>query len=170
MSNWRAEYYAALGVRDEREKANTSLYNAYTRLADRTGNLESNLITPATPSTPTPPPTTPSRQPSRRDIPPAQLPNIADTLTTARHDLAEAQRSRTELLARLKKTTEELESAKRKASLDNKKVLDLSVERTQLQQRLKDRDEELRGKAKLLDVRMPLYSSCAFLPFFHGRF
>lgn len=27
-ANWREEYFAALGVRDEREKANVALYDA----------------------------------------------------------------------------------------------------------------------------------------------
>lgn len=30
MGNWRDAYYAALGVRDEREQANKSLYDACT--------------------------------------------------------------------------------------------------------------------------------------------
>lgn len=28
MAHWREEYFAALGVRDEREKANIALYDA----------------------------------------------------------------------------------------------------------------------------------------------
>jgi hypothetical protein len=34
----------------------------------------------------------------------------------------------------------------------------ISAERTHLQLKLKDRDEELRGKAKLLDVRVSFLS------------
>ncbi|WEW60990.1 autophagy protein 16, interacts with Atg12p-Atg5p [Emydomyces testavorans] len=156
MSTWREEYYAALGVRDQREKANTSLYNAYTRLADRTSKLEAQPSVPTGPATPnpqhSPAPAASAKRASKRDtLPTQQPPNLADTLATARNELAEAQRSRTELVAQLKKTTEELEAAKKKATADNRRILDLSVERTQLQQRLKDRDEELRGKAKLLD-------------------
>ncbi|KAI1935140.1 autophagy protein 16, interacts with Atg12p-Atg5p [Ophidiomyces ophidiicola] len=137
MANWREEYYAALGVRDECEKSNKPLYDAYTRLADRTSNLEIrpptvSAISPKNPS---------SKRPSA----------AADTLSATRKDLAEAQRSRTELSSRLKKAADELETAKKKATVDTKKIIDISVERTQLQQRLRDRDEELRGKAKLLD-------------------
>ncbi|KMU78832.1 autophagy protein 16 [Coccidioides immitis RMSCC 3703] len=154
MSNWREEYYTALGVRDEGEKANESLYDAYTRLADRTSKLETSNSLPPTPTIPNPPQSPSTATPKklgRRDTPPIQPPSVPDALAAARKDLAEAQRSRTELLVRLKRTTEDLENAKKKATVDNKKILDLSVERTQLQQRLRDRDEELRGKAKLLD-------------------
>lgn len=41
---------------------------------------------------------------------------------------------------------------KKRAAVENQKFADLAVERTQLQVRIRDRDEELRGKAKLLDV------------------
>ncbi|KAI1915076.1 autophagy protein 16, interacts with Atg12p-Atg5p [Ophidiomyces ophidiicola] len=143
MANWREEYYAALGVRDECEKSNKPLYDAYTRLADRTSNLE---IRPSTVSA-----ISPKKPSSKRDPLPISPSAAADTLSAARKDLAEAQRSRTELSSRLKKATDELETAKKKATVDTKKIIDISVERTQLQQRLRDRDEELRGKAKLLD-------------------
>jgi len=45
----------------------------------------------------------------------------------------------------------EFDKLKKKANLDGKRMADLLAERTHLQLRLKDRDEELRGKAKLLD-------------------
>jgi hypothetical protein len=41
---------------------------------------------------------------------------------------------------------------KAKNKLDGKLIEDLSKERAFLSQKLKDRDEELRGKTKLLDV------------------
>ena len=41
---------------------------------------------------------------------------------------------------------------KAKSKSDAKLIEDLSRERAFLSQKLKDRDEELRGKAKLLDV------------------
>jgi hypothetical protein len=78
----------------------------------------------------------------------------------------------------------ELDKLKKRSNLDGKRVADLLAERTHLQLRLKDRDEELRGKAKLLDVsncinpllvpplpRSILYGSkgptSTFVPFFH---
>ncbi len=41
---------------------------------------------------------------------------------------------------------------KAKGKLEGKLIEDLSRERAFLSQKLKDRDEELRGKTKLLDV------------------
>lgn len=73
-------------------------------------------------------------------------------LSKTRDDLIEAQKSRGELVTKHNKTTEELEKLKKKAGLEARKLADVAVERTQLQSRLKDRDEELKGKAKLLDV------------------
>ena len=49
--------------------------------------------------------------------------------------------------------TDELEKLKAKSRMDNKRINELSTERTTLMTRLRDRDEELRGKAKLLEVR-----------------
>lgn len=88
---------------------------------------------------------------------PAQLQNHLDLLIETRQDLAEAQKSRTELAERLDRTTEQLERLKKRAAVENQRTADLAVERTQLQVRVRDRDEELRGKAKLLDVRHHIF-------------
>jgi septal ring factor EnvC (AmiA/AmiB activator) len=73
-------------------------------------------------------------------------------LATARADLAAAQRSRAETQDRLTRTNAELDKLKAKTKQDTRKIASLEGERTHLTLRLKDRDEELRGKAKLLDV------------------
>lgn len=73
-------------------------------------------------------------------------------LLVARADLAAAQRSRSELQEQLSRTTTELEKLKAKTQQDSRRIASLEGERTHLILRLKDRDEELRGKAKLLDV------------------
>ncbi|KAL2011554.1 hypothetical protein VTN00DRAFT_4272 [Thermoascus crustaceus] len=162
MAHWREEYFAALGVRDEREKANVALYDAYTRLADRTGRLalaatntpHLSVTSPEQSQQPPPPAGTaspkkkvpsPSRQQPQQELP------TADALAAARADLATAQRSRAELEDRLSRTTAELEKLKKKSTQDGRRVAALESERTHLQMRLKDRDEELRGKAKLLN-------------------
>jgi chromosome segregation ATPase len=51
----------------------------------------------------------------------------------------------------LSRTTTDLEKLKKKSIQDGRRIAALEGERTHLQLRLKDRDEELRGKAKLLD-------------------
>lgn len=93
-----------------------------------------------------------SPSPSR---PQQELPT-ADALAAARADLSAAQRSRAELEDRLARTTAELEKLKKKSTQDARRIAVLESERAHLQTRLRDRDEELRGKAKLLDVCRPL--------------
>jgi chromosome segregation ATPase len=66
--------------------------------------------------------------------------------------LAEALRSNGQLQARAKAAEAELGKLKTKIKSDGKLIEDLSKERAFLSQKLKDRDEELRGKKKLLGV------------------
>ena len=61
-------------------------------------------------------------------------------------------RSHGQLQARTKVAEAELVKLRAKSKLDGKLIEDLSKERAFLNQKLKDRDEELRGKTKLLDV------------------
>jgi hypothetical protein len=67
-------------------------------------------------------------------------------------DLAEALRSKGHLQSRLKVAEEELDKLRIKSKADTKLIKDLYAERAVLQTKVKDRDEELRGKAKLLEV------------------
>jgi hypothetical protein len=69
-----------------------------------------------------------------------------------RSDLAEALRSKGQLQSRLKAAEAELERVKTKNKSDTRLIKDLSGERVVLITKVRDRDEELRGKAKLLDV------------------
>lgn len=48
--------------------------------------------------------------------------------------------------------TEELNKLKIQSSLDSKRVAELTREKAMLTTGMRDRDEELRGKAKLLEV------------------
>ncbi|KAJ9210115.1 hypothetical protein DTO166G4_8305 [Paecilomyces variotii] len=155
MANWREEYLAALGIRDQREKANTALYDAYTRLADRTARTTATTThQEQQQEQPPPPPSTsyssvspkvPSRKPSEHG------PSTPDALAAARADLSAAQRSRAELQEQLSRTSAELDKLKKKSVQDSRRITTLEGERTHLTLRLKDRDAELRGKAKLLD-------------------
>ncbi|OJJ81364.1 ATG16 family protein [Aspergillus glaucus CBS 516.65] len=146
MAHWREEYSAALTARDRREKANVGLYNAYTQLADRTAKAV---------------PTSADAQQHTRATSPAGKPaghlpghpdsSLQDALAATRTDLTEAQRSRAELQDRLARISADLEKLRKRSAQDGKRINALEGERTYLQLRLKDRDEELRGKAKLLD-------------------
>lgn len=69
-----------------------------------------------------------------------------------RQDLSEAQRSRGLTEAKLQSVTEELQKLRIQSSLDSKRIGELSKEKVMLTTGMRDRDEELRGKAKLLEV------------------
>ncbi|KAL4919718.1 autophagy-related protein 16 [Aspergillus aurantiobrunneus] len=148
MAYWRDEYAAALAARDRLEKANVTIYNAYTKLADRTVSTAESLDTQgaAQRSTPLTPVADPGNQPS-----PASGPSPQDVLSATRADLSEAQRSRSELQERLARITADLERLRKRSNHDSKRINTMEGEISHLQLRLKDRDEELRGKAKLLD-------------------
>ncbi|KAF7590888.1 hypothetical protein BBP40_002249 [Aspergillus hancockii] len=153
MAHWREEYSAALAARDRREKANITLVNAYTQLADRTGRIAT-AVDSAQSSTPseshqdTPQPL--AADPKKQHLATSGS-SLQDVLAATRLDLSEAQRSRSELQDRLARTTTELEKLRKRSSQDSRRIGALEKEAAQLQLRLKDRDEELRGKAKLLD-------------------
>ncbi|KAL2800417.1 autophagy-related protein 16 [Aspergillus keveii] len=147
MAHWREEYAAALAARDRREKANAAVYDAYTKLADRTAATTApdnkNPSQNSTPSTPT--------TDSKKQLILTPGPSPQDLLTSTRADLAEAQRSRTELQERLARATTDLERLRKRSNYDGRKITSMEGEITHLQLRLKDREEELRGKAKLLE-------------------
>lgn len=75
-------------------------------------------------------------------------------MAKVRQDLGEAQRSRGLMESRLQSVTDELQKLKIQSSLDNKRIGELSKEKAILTTGMRDRDEELRGKAKLLEVRV----------------
>ena len=75
-----------------------------------------------------------------------------DLLSGTRAELSEAQRSRSELQDRLTRTIGELEKLQKSSTQNARRIGALQNEVTHLQMRLKDRDEELKGKAKLLEV------------------
>ncbi|KAI9698725.1 MAG: hypothetical protein M1836_003835 [Candelina mexicana] len=123
------------------------------KLADRAASLETVSILPE------PSPEAPSKSPEPNNK--ARSNRVAedrvkkavsaDALNRIRQDLIEAQRSKAELQARLKTTTEEAAMLKSRFEIDNRRLNELATERTSLAMRIRDRDEELRGKAKLLE-------------------
>ncbi|KAI4253880.1 MAG: hypothetical protein LQ352_003435 [Teloschistes flavicans] len=168
MANWRQDYMSALEARDRREKSQKTLCDACgvstevlinkltdlvidTKLADRTPGAN-------------------ARSHSRNTTPSGADPNIAkvsdvadrnaslqrmpdtETLAEMRQDLIEAQRSRGALQARIDHASAGLQQIKLQSAVDRKRLDELTQERTTLTQRLKDRDEELKGKAKLLEA------------------
>lgn len=76
-----------------------------------------------------------------------ESPNLAQL----RQDLAKAQQERGELQSRLESVTRELETLKSKGRADSKRIAQLNASVSQLTVKLRDREEELRGKAKLIE-------------------
>ena len=74
-----------------------------------------------------------------------------DSVPKIRQDLAEAQRSRGLLETKFQSTTEELWKLKIQSSLDSKRISEILRERDSLARSVRDRDEEIKGKAKLLE-------------------
>ena len=78
-------------------------------------------------------------------------PPPTESLSQIRQDLARAQQDRGELQTRLDIVIKELETVKTKSKIDTKRISQLSAGITQMTVRLRDREEELRGKAKLVE-------------------
>ncbi|KFY46777.1 hypothetical protein V494_00333 [Pseudogymnoascus sp. VKM F-4513 (FW-928)] len=138
MMSWRQEYLENLRQQDELEKANYDLIDAYSRLADQTAALEAKVSA----NSPSTIPTSPAN-----DV--TGLSN-QDEAAQVKSDLAEALRAKGQLQRRLKVTEETIEGLKTRAKADSTLIRDISAERAQLILKVKDRDEELRGKAQLL--------------------
>ncbi|KAI9683145.1 MAG: hypothetical protein M1829_005936 [Trizodia sp. TS-e1964] len=142
-SSWTTEYLSALADRDAREQANTEIFQSYTRLADRTA--------PPPNDTPHLPSNNPTAAEPVQEKERGSAAGLAETLSRLRLDLADAQRSKTELEKRYTTAADELAKVQARSKIESKRLLDLSVERTNLATRVRDKEEELRGKAKLLE-------------------
>lgn len=75
-----------------------------------------------------------------------------ETLARARQDLSEAQRGKGVMQSRLNALSEELQKLKLQTQFDGKRIKELAAEKMLLVTRMRDQDEELKGKAKLLEV------------------
>ena len=78
--------------------------------------------------------------------------SAGETLAKARQDLSEAQRSKSVMQSRLDSISDELQTLKLQSQRDIKRIRELTTEKATLSIRMKDQDEELKGKAKLLEV------------------
>ena len=130
--------------------------NSDTKLADRTASLQSALGSPPAKEDPTSPPKPKDRKVGleQATTPRSTTP---DAIAKARQDLSEAQRSRGLMETKLQSVTEELKKLKIQSSLDRKRISELTKEKAILTTGLRDRDEELKGKTKLLEVGYSRY-------------
>lgn len=121
---------------------------ADTRLADRTAELSQKRSTQGAPESTAEqlaPPLAGKRGSKLTSPPPSEA------LSQIRQDLMRAQHDRGELQTRLEIVTKELETLKAKSKIDTQRISQLSAGVTQMTVRLRDREEELRGKAKLVE-------------------
>lgn len=75
-----------------------------------------------------------------------------DVLAKVREDLGEAQRSKGVMQAQLQNLNEEVVELRAQSQVDKKRISELGVDKTNLVKRMRDLDEELKGKTKLLEV------------------
>lgn len=125
-----------------------------TQLADRTAqtaNAGKNVVASGTAGLQSSGAHSPALDPRKHPSTPPE-PSPQEILAVTRTELSEAQRSRSELQDRLTRTNIELEKLRKKGTQDTRRIGALENEVTRLQMRLKDRDEELKAKAKLLEV------------------
>jgi chromosome segregation ATPase len=120
---------------------------ADTRLADRTAELSQKPSPEALPENDAErTPAVAGKRASKLTSPPP-----TESLSQIRQDLMKAQQDRAELQTRLDIVTKELETLKTKSKTDAKRITQLSAGVTQMTVRLRDREEELRGKSKLVE-------------------
>ncbi|KAL8852373.1 MAG: hypothetical protein Q9221_002757 [Calogaya cf. arnoldii] len=151
MTTWRQYYLLALQARDRSEQAQRTLYDAYTKLADRaaTADAQKNGSVRSASGTEEPAPVQhPQGTPSKASV---EKSSNAEALGQIQKELSEAQRSRGTLQSRLQDASDGLQKSKLQSALNKKRLDELGSEKAALARRLKDRDEELRGKAKLLE-------------------
>ncbi|CAG8977701.1 hypothetical protein HYALB_00008728 [Hymenoscyphus albidus] len=157
-TSWRTEYTQSLHDRDERQKASyaridNSLINAFTDLLARTSALEAEKAATAA-SQPTPSPSTSNS--ALKPLPPSKRtgsdsPTTDPSAVQLKSDLAQALLSNTTLQTRLKNAEAALAKVQTQSKSDSKALETVTRERNVLSQKVRDRDEELRGKARLLD-------------------
>lgn len=156
MTTWQEEYIEALKDRDKREKLDYELIDACryhsafltrrltkldTRLADRAAALEAEKAAIISSK---------DSGAASKDSSPNTV--TADMTIQLKSDLAEALRAKGQLQSRLKVAEDELVKLRLKSKTDTKIIKDLYAERGALIIKVRDRGEELKGKAKLLEV------------------
>ncbi|TAQ85104.1 hypothetical protein B7494_g6577 [Chlorociboria aeruginascens] len=136
MTSWRDKFLKNLEERDKQERTSYTRLNdqyieAYTRLLERTAALEVEKAATTIPSNST------SKDPAENE-----------GNSQIRADLAETLRSNGVLKSRLKAAETELEKLRIRTKSDSKSIEELSRDRGVLAQKVKDRDDELKGKTK----------------------
>ncbi|OTB17896.1 hypothetical protein K445DRAFT_264268 [Daldinia sp. EC12] len=150
MNDWRSEYLTSLQEAERNNPVNKDLVEACSQLADRVAALEAEK---AVWQTSTNPPASLSGKAAAATTTSGTTTASATTdpsVAQLRLELAEAFRSKGLLQSRLKAAEDELKKLRAKTKVDAKRINDLTAERNALSAKLKDRNEELAGKNKML--------------------
>ncbi|KAK0279997.1 autophagy protein 16, interacts with Atg12p-Atg5p [Friedmanniomyces endolithicus] len=143
MSDWIEQYSAALTERDAREQAHKVYIDAYTRLADRTAILAANppTITPQPPTVNLPKSKPTSKEPD---------PTPTDLLSSLRTDLSTTQKARQTLATQVADLTLALNNLHSTSATSTTQLALLTRQKAETERKLRDRDEELRGKDRMV--------------------
>lgn len=167
MTDWLQQYSSALEARDAHEQAHKPYIDACrcfhsdhapppqvdvrsdTALADRTAQAAANetLAGPASPS----PSADRTSLPTRGK--PGKEPELAapDDLASLRTDLANTQKARASLQTQLQELTAQLTGLTTQQRASQAQTTVLTRQKAELERKLRDRDEELRGKSKMVE-------------------
>ncbi|KAI1772530.1 autophagy protein 16 [Hypoxylon cercidicola] len=148
MPDWRTDYLTSLQEAERNNPVNKDLVDACSQLADRVAALEAEKAVWQASTKPPPPSDKPAsgKATSTTDAASSSDAGVAQI----KLELAEALRSKGQLQSRLKTAEDELQKLRSKTKVDSKRISDLTIERNSLMAKLKDRNEELVGKNKML--------------------
>nr|OQO19902.1 hypothetical protein B0A51_11373 [Rachicladosporium sp. CCFEE 5018] len=144
--DWLATYSQALEERDEREHVYRECIESYTKLADHAAAAWNIPIQVPNEETATEPATPKARSKGKATVevePP--------TLANLRTDLAATQKARATLESQLANVTTQLDALSTQQRLSQQQLSILTKQKQDVDRKLRDRDEELRGKSKLVE-------------------
>ncbi|EON99106.1 putative autophagy protein 16 protein [Phaeoacremonium minimum UCRPA7] len=145
--SWRDEYLSSLREAEKNNPVNRDLVLACSQLNDRIAALEAEKAAWQASSPLTSTPTTKDTGAGGKAAATDADPGVA----RLRLDLAEALRAKGQLESRLRKAEEERDQLRSGKTTDNRAIREMTAERNTLRVKLRDKEEELRGKTKLLE-------------------
>lgn len=166
MSSWLEEYTRTLEIRDAREKANEGITSAYTILADHSAAQHQNSITfPSKATTTEPAPllpgaksskNPPSRSTSSRVVPTAtssdpSAESLRTDLTAANQNISSITTQLEVVRSDVARLTSAGSAQKAQQAVLEGQIRTLETERNSLSRKLRDRESEIREKARLVE-------------------
>ncbi|KAK4146115.1 autophagy protein 16 [Dichotomopilus funicola] len=159
MADWRQEFVTGIRDAEKQFPYDRELVAAYSQLVDRVSVLEAEKASAQAQQQPsgtsTPNPASAAKSSPAPASPAPQAPGAPPTddgplVARLRLELAEALRAKGQSQQRLQTAEDELARLRSKATADTKTLRDLTAERRTLVVKLRDRDEELRVKNRLV--------------------